>query len=246
MGEVLLGILALVFIMFMLRMFVTANPKTLVKMLRYAGAVALAGLAVWLFLSERIGGAVFMASAAWGLFTGGHIVPGGWPHYRFPFPGGGGRTSRTSAGGQTSRVRTAWVEMELDHDSGEMRGTILQGAHVGKSLDQLDRETLLAFFLDAANDPESERLMEAYLDRTLGADWRAPKDEPKDETPPPPRGQTGMSRAEALKVLGLQEGANEDAIRAAHKKLMMQNHPDRGGSDYLASKINEAKDVLLG
>jgi hypothetical protein len=54
-----------------------------------------------------------------------------------------------------------------------------------------------------------------------------------------------MSRAEALRVLGLQEGATADEIRAAHRKLILNNHPDKGGSDYLASKINEAKDVLL-
>jgi curved DNA-binding protein CbpA len=54
-----------------------------------------------------------------------------------------------------------------------------------------------------------------------------------------------MSRAEALKVLGLQEGASHDDIRAAHRRLMLQNHPDKGGTDYIAAKINEAKDVLL-
>ena len=46
-------------------------------------------------------------------------------------------------------------------------------------------------------------------------------------------------------MLGLQEGASDDDIRAAHRKLILQTHPDKGGSDYLASKINEAKDVLL-
>ena len=60
------------------------------------------------------------------------------------------------------------------------------------------------------------------------------------------RSTSTMSREEALKVLGLGAGASEDDIREAHRRLILQNHPDRGGSDYLASKTNEAKDVLLG
>jgi hypothetical protein len=56
---------------------------------------------------------------------------------------------------------------------------------------------------------------------------------------------TSMSRAEALKVLGLEEGASEADVRAAHKRLIQQIHPDKGGTNYLAAKINEAKDALL-
>ena len=62
----------------------------------------------------------------------------------------------------------------------------------------------------------------------------------------PPRGTAAMSRAEALSVLGLSEGATPDEIRAAHRRLIKQSHPDKGGSSYLAAKINQAKDVLLG
>jgi len=60
----------------------------------------------------------------------------------------------------------------------------------------------------------------------------------------PPRAGA-MSRAEALKVLGLEERASEEEIRAAHRRLILQTHPDKGGTNYLAAKINEAKDVLL-
>ncbi|SRR5579862_3407567 len=72
-----------------------------------------------------------------------------------------------------------------------------------------------------------------------------PRDEPA-AAPPPRNVRPQMPADEALKVLGLNSGASSEEVRAAHKRLMMQNHPDRGGSDYLASKINEAKDVLLG
>jgi len=58
-------------------------------------------------------------------------------------------------------------------------------------------------------------------------------------------GVTAMDEAEALRVLGLSAGASEDEIKVAHRRLMLQIHPDHGGSDYLAGKINAARDVLL-
>ena len=63
---------------------------------------------------------------------------------------------------------------------------------------------------------------------------------------PPPRRQGGMTREEAYQVLGLQPGATEAEIRAAHHRLMRTAHTDSGGSDWLATRINLARDVLLG
>ena len=238
MGEILLGIVALVLIIFLLRGFVGANTTALVKVLRYAGAIALAGLAIGLFLTERPAAGAFIASMAWGFFTRGHLWPGGWPHYGSI----GRRWSGPSSSSQTSNVRTAWLEMELDHESGEMDGTVLQGARNGKRLVDLDHDALISFY-EEADDAETRRLLDAYLERRFGADWR-PKEERMKESPP--HAAAGMTRQEALKVLGLEQGATEEDVRAAHRRLMLQNHPDKGGSDYLASKINEAKDFLLG
>lgn len=238
MGPVLLGAALLILILMLLRAFAFADPKALVRVIRYTGAGALGAITLLLFFTGRVAPAFFLGSMAWGLATGGHIWPVGWPH----FPGTGNWRSKPAAGGSTS-VRTPWIEMELDHDSGEMHGTVVKGAHAGSGLDQLTRDEAVALFREAGlDDAETGRLLEAYLDRRFGPEWRA--DFADDHAATPSR--TGMSRHEALKVLALSEGATDEEIRAAHRRLILQNHPDRGGSDYLAAKINEAKDVLLG
>jgi hypothetical protein len=92
-----------------------------------------------------------------------------------------------------------------------------------------------------AEDEEGARLVEAYLDRVhpgwhdeFGADQRSA-----------PRDSSEMTVVEAYEILGLKPGASEAAIRSAHHRLMLQLHPDHGGTDYFASKINRARDLLL-
>jgi hypothetical protein len=224
----------LILIIALLRAFAFSDPKALIKGLRYSGVAAFGGFAALFAATGRLVPAMFLGSMAWGLFTRGHAWPAGWPHFS------GGRSSRTRPKeGESTGVRTPWVEMELDHDTGAMRGTVLKGSHAGKTLDQLGREALLTLYREAgAADAETARLLEAYMDRTLGADAERQRSAAHSGT--------AMSHEEALKILGLKEDAVTDDIRAAHRRLMMHNHPDRGGSDYIAAKINEAKDVLLG
>jgi hypothetical protein len=74
----------------------------------------------------------------------------------------------------------------------------------------------------------------------------ARKEGPQSRREPPPRRAERMSRDEALAVLGLKAPASREQILAAYKELMKRVHPDKpGGSNYLARKVNEAKDALL-
>ena len=157
--------------------------------------------------------------------------------------------SRPPAGGQTSTVATAFLRMSLDHDTGSMEGTILRGRFAGMRLDEMGPGDLLALLRECrAEDEEGARLLEAYLDR-VRPDWR---DELAGERSGGGAGggaarpaSGDMSVEEAYAILGLSSGADAEAIKEAHRRLMVKLHPDHGGSDYLATKINRARDVLL-
>ena len=156
---------------------------------------------------------------------------------------------RPPAGGQTSTVATAFLRMTLDHDTGSMEGTILRGRFAGTRLDELGPADLLALLRECrAEDEEGARLLEAYLDR-VHPEWR---DELAGERAGGGRSNAGarstsgdMSVEEAYAILGLSSGADAEAIKEAHRRLMVKLHPDHGGSDYLATKINRARDILL-
>jgi len=150
---------------------------------------------------------------------------------------GGGATP-----GQTSRVQSRFLQMTLDHNTGDMDGEILDGEHAGSKLSDLDLHQIRSL-LDRYRslDDESAALLEAYLDRVYADQWR----EPGAEQGAGSVGGGPMSEQEAREILGVGEEASAEEITAAHRQLMQKLHPDRGGSTYLAAKINQAKDTLL-
>jgi hypothetical protein len=168
-----------------------------------------------------------------------------------PVGGGLGGSGSGAAGGRQSSIRTRYLDMSLHHDTGAMDGEVLEGPFAGQQLSQLTLPQLLRMLeLYQESDARSAAVLTAYLDREH-ADWR----EEAAAAGSAGAGQgaggaqaaaRGMTKDDAWSILGLEPGADADAIRAAHRRLMQRLHPDRGGSDYLAAQINAAKDLLLG
>ena len=229
MQYLLFGLAALLILLFLTRAYTFANPQVLARRVRIgAGVAVLAGAGVLVFRGA-VGYAAWLAGlGAWLLWGMG---PGPW---------GGGNAQPTPS--QTSRIATEHLEVELDHDSGQIRGRVLKGFFAGRDLESLAPIEMAHLWQDCRfADPQSAQIIETYLDRTHPT-WREDMTR-ADGASSGPDGH--MTRAQALDILGLSEGASEDAIRRAHRDLMMKMHPDRGGSTFLAAKINEAKDVLL-
>lgn len=226
------GILLLIGLVFAAQWFAHANPKTLTTVARWGLLGVIGAGTAFLALTGRIALAFMLATGAlpflrrWGIL-------------------GGGTTPRST--GQTSEVVTDFVRMRLEHETGLMEGEVLRGGFRGRKLGDLARVDLLALLDECRReDRESARLVETYLDKSY-PDWRSDDAGPSAESgqvPPPPGG--AMSRDEAYSILGLKPGASDDEVRQAHRRLMQRVHPDRGGSDYLAAKLNQAKDLLLG
>jgi len=144
-----------------------------------------------------------------------------------------------------SSVETEYLNMSLDHASGVMSGTIKKGAHAGEELKNLSITKLVELYKEIyAVDTESAQLLEAYLDRTFKNKWRDQVDEELHANYKASE-NTKMTVDEAYNILGLQSSATQDEIIDAHRRLIQKLHPDRGGNDYLASKINQAKEMLL-
>ncbi|NIR30983.1 MAG: molecular chaperone DnaJ [Gammaproteobacteria bacterium] len=145
--------------------------------------------------------------------------------------------------GQTSEVETRFLRMRLHHDTGAMSGEVREGRFQGRALDALGLEQLLEVLAECRlEDQQSAAILETYLDRTFGDEWRERAEKAEREAP----AQGPMTRAEAFEILGLTPDAGPEDVLKAHRTLMQKLHPDRGGSNYLAAKINQAKDLLLG
>jgi hypothetical protein len=159
------------------------------------------------------------------------------------------RTAKSAYGsaGSTnaSSIRTRFLLMQLQHATGDMDGEVLEGDFKGARLSTLSVEQLLKLARECLQDPDSLQILEAYMDRAH-PDWRVGQEAPSDQTASAAAAaEPGMSEAVALEILGLQQGAVREDVVLAHRRLMQKMHPDRGGSDYLAKKINAARDFLL-
>jgi hypothetical protein len=205
--------------------FSQSSPTGFARGVRFcSGILVLAGAA---FVGAR-GQIVTAASLA--VFGAGLL---GWNPTRWL------RGQRTS--GQTSNVHSAFLEMELDHDTGAIRGRIIAGAFAGTSLDALELSKLVE--LQSEFDPESQALLVAYLDRR-DPRWREHAQAGATAGQSAARSTGKMSEQEAYQILGLEPGASREQISRAHHSLMKKLHPDQGGSTYLAARVNEAKEVL--
>ena len=229
MPTLIFGVVVLVLVLWALNIISKVDPKIAARVMKLGGGLLALGFAVFLGLRGEIGIAIPLGAFGLGLL--------GW----LPF-GPAGFTARTQkTGGQTSRVQSAFFEMELDHDRGAMRGHVLTGRYQGADLGTLDVETLVSMLGEV--DEESRALLMAYLDRREPG-WS--ENAQADAAERPRASGTGkMSEQEAYQILGLQPGATANDISRAHRTLMKKLHPDQGGSTYLAARINEAKEILL-
>jgi DnaJ domain len=214
-------------------LFINADPARLARVLKWAGIV----LGILALIALVVSGRLAMLLAPFAM-----LMPilarlrSLWGRFGGPKPG------------SSSDVETAYLRMRLDHDTGAMSGTVLRGRFTGMRLDEMGPAELLALLRECRTDDEDgARLLEAFLDRTH-PDWR---DEMAGERAGstnygPQSASPDVTVEEAWAILGLSPGADAEAIKAAHHRLMKQMHPDHGGTDYLATKINRARDVLLG
>jgi hypothetical protein len=232
----ILGICLLVGLTLLGYWFVRTEPKNVIRLLRWVLAI----------LALIVGGFLIWGGLrAWALLALPFLLPilMNWRAIRARM-----RAARGPSPGQASEVETRFFRMTLDHDSGVMTGQVTEGRFAGRMLEDLDLDDLIALWAECrAEDAQSAAVLEAYLDRTHGEAWHEAAAQSGTGAGPRAPGAAGtMSREEAHEILGLEPGASRKAIHDAHRHLMQKVHPDHGGSNYLAAKINQAKALLLG
>jgi hypothetical protein len=253
----ILGVIVALGLALLLRQAVAVEPKALLRILGWSigGAIlagvtflavtgrlawamtALAALVPWIVRGLRMAAFGRQMTALLRLFglSGGGVGGLGRFGGAHPDPDPEDRSS----------VTTRFLRMSLSHATGAMDGMVREGPLKGRTLDDLNQEEAAALWRTVQTDPESARVFDAWLERAR-PDWHAAARAGGAEHADPPPSAGPMSRAEALAVLGLEEDAGTDDIRAAHRRLIVLVHPDRGGTPYLAARLNQARDLLLG
>ena len=228
--QILLGLAALALIVWLANNYVKANPAFLSRYGKKAGGALALLVGAVLLLKGRAD--IGIPLAVLGVWLLGINLPI-WPWY---VPMGSGANTV----GRTSRIET---ERTLD---GRITGRFLDGKFKGRGLDALDFESLANMVIEfQRDDAKSARLLHVYLDSRFPG-WREAAQGNAHAGQGRAASSAAITKEEAYEILGLQMGASEEEIRKAHRSLMKKLHPDQGGSTYLATRINLAKDVLLG
>lgn len=235
-----IALLIVIIVIWALRWFVKTPPKQVVRLLKRLAIGGGIGILIYLaaigrlsWLFALIGSLIAVAYRLSGLLG---LVPLLQRLFAFRKMG----SARKPSAGQTSDVETRYLRMSLDHDSGVMNGEVLEGRFKGQRLGDMGVNDLLELLNECrAQDSQSAAILETYLDRTHGDQWRY------ETGSPPSSASSKMTSEEAYEVLGLPAGASEEEVIDAHRRLMQKLHPDRGGSTYLAAKLNQAKDTLI-
>lgn len=226
----ILGLVIVVGGWYLIKSFANAQPAQVRGLIRKMGGVAVMAFGGFMMLKGEINVAIPLFMLGLGLMGQQAMFPNGMPWQR-------------KSPGQNSRVATSLIAMQLDHDTGRMDGDVLAGPLKGRKLSSLTLQEAQALHADCVAAPDQSRaLFEAWIERTH-PEWRSQWNSGAGRAPA--ASSQKMTRAEALAILGLKEGATADEVRSAHRRLMKTAHPDLGGSDYLAAKINEAKEYLL-
>jgi hypothetical protein len=231
----LLGLLLALGLSLALRGFLAANAGDLVWLLRMGGFGLAGAVALVLIATGRLGLVAPLALLA---------LPALRHWWRVRKASAG---ARALGGGRTSELETRTLRMVLDHDSGTLDGEVRCGPWAGRRLSELALGQLMALVDHCRQeDPPSSPVLEAWLDRTQGPDWRAHSTAAHDNPEAGPAAAGGpMTRSEALSILGLAADASPQAVKEAHHRLMALVHPDHGGTSWLAAKLNQARDLLL-
>lgn len=165
---------------------------------------------------------------------------------RFLGTGALGAAAAKASGAGVSRVATKTIAMTMEHASGRLDGEVLTGPLQGRDLGSLSVEELKTLFhYCQQNDSEAMRLLATYLQKERSSEWQFnPGDDNRANDGAQASG-TGMTLSEASEILGVSAEASKSEIVDAHRSLMGKLHPDKGGNNYLAAKVNAAKKLLL-
>jgi hypothetical protein len=224
----LIGVGLLLVVLWAARWYAAAPPRQVVAGLRWIAFAGGGAAALWLLATGRAAQILYL------LIPMAPLLKRWWDRHR--------ATAQTTPG-QTSDVETSFLRMSLDHASGSMDGLVLAGGFKGRRLSEMAPAQLLVLLGDLrVSDADSAALLESYLD-ALHAGWRSADDGEAGAAAGPASPE--MTRDEAYRILGLAPGAGREEILKAWRELMKRNHPDHGGSPYLAARINEAKALLL-